>query len=148
MSGEFAWTVTFTDIDTTWTEIRSVWHKLAEGVLTAVQDVEAHLPFALLGFDTDNGGDFINHALVGYFSGKFIAFTRSRENHKNDNAHVEQKNWTHARQLLGYDRIDSKAAILLLNELFRNEVSLLRNHLSWSRRYACRAVSTAGTWRL
>lgn len=128
MSGEFAWTLTATDIHTTWTEIRSVWHKRATGVLEMVKDIEAHLPFPLLAFDSDNGGEFINKALVHYFSGKFIPFTRSREYHKNDNGHVEQKNYTHVRQLLGYDRIDCQAVIPMLNDLFRNEVSLLRNH--------------------
>lgn len=128
MAGEFVWTATFTDIDTTWTELRTVWNKLSTGVLEAVQDVEKSLPFPLLGFDTDNGAEFINHALVHYFAGKFIPFTRSREYHKNDNAHVEQKNYTHARQLLGYDRIDCKAVVPMLNDLLRNEVSQLRNH--------------------
>ena len=128
MSGEFAWTLTATDIETTWTEIRCVWHKLAENVKNAVIDIENYLPFPILAFDSDNGGEFINHALVHYFSGKFIAFTRSREYRKNDNAHVEQKNYTHARHLLGYERIDSKAVVPLINDLMRNEVSLLRNH--------------------
>lgn len=128
MSGEFAWTLTLTDIDTTWTEIRAVWHKLAINVKDAICDVERYLPFPILAFDSDNGGEFINKCLVHYFAGKFIPFTRSREYRKNDNAHVEQKNYTHVRQLLGYDRIDCQAVIPLLNDLFSNEVSLLKNH--------------------
>lgn len=128
MSGEFAWTVTLTDIDTTWTEIRSVWHKIAISVRDAIDDVINCLPFPVLGFDTDNGAEFINHALVHYFSGKFVSFTRSREYHKNDQAHVEQKNYTHARHILGYDRIDCPQAIPILNNLLRKEVSQLRNH--------------------
>jgi hypothetical protein len=128
MSGEFAWTLTVTDIDTTWTENRAVWNKLAVGVRDGIQDIELHLPFLLRAFDSDNGAEFINHALVHYFSGKFVQFTRSREYHKNDNAHVEQKNWSHPRQLWGELRIDCPAAIALMNDLYRNEWSLLRNH--------------------
>lgn len=100
MSGEFAWTLTLTDIDTGWTECRCVWHKLATNVRDAIEDVEKILPFKVLAFDSDNGSEFINHCLVHFFGGKFIPFTRSREYHKNDNCHVEQKNYTqHARFL-------------------------------------------------
>lgn len=127
MAGEFVWTLTLTDIDTTWTEIRAVWHKLAENVRDGIIDIQANLPFLLVAFDSDNGNEFINKCLVHYFSGKFIAFTRSREYKKNDNAHVEQKNYTHVRQLLGYSRIDYQKVIPLLNDLFRKEVSQLKN---------------------
>ena len=128
MSGEFAWSLTLTDIDTTWTEVRIIWNKLAVHVRDSVEDIEKGLPFKLLGFDSDNGGEFINKCLVHYFAKRFIPFTRSREYHKNDNAHVEQKNFTHVRQILGYNRIDCQAVVPLINELLKNEVSLLKNH--------------------
>ena len=128
LSGEFAWSLTLTDIDTGWTELRLIWNKLATQVRDGVEDIEKSLPFKLLGFDSDNGGEFINKCLVHYFAQKFIPFTRSRAYHKNDNAHVEQKNYTHVRQLLGYDRIDCQAVVPLINELLKNEVSLLKNH--------------------
>lgn len=128
LSGEFAWTLTVTDINTTWTELRCVWNKESLRVKEAVIDIEKSLPFPILAFDADNGSEFINKLLVHHFSGKFIAFTRSRENHKNDNAHVEQKNWSHARQLLGYERLDAEAVIPLLDDLFRIEISALKNH--------------------
>jgi len=101
-------------------------------VLEAIEDVEKNLFFTLLGFDCDNGSEFLNHHLIRYFSErpkeKLIQFTRSRPYHKDDNAHVEKKNWTHVRQLFGYDRIDSNAVIELMNDLYKNEWSLYQNH--------------------
>ena len=75
-----------------------------------IKDVELSLPFKLLGLDSDCGGEFINQALVNYLTNRTIdpvQLTRSRLYHKNDNAHVEQKNWTHIRQWLGYYRFDN-----------------------------------------
>lgn len=128
MSGEFAWSLTLTDIDTGWTEVRLLWNKLAEEVKEGIEDIEKYLPFPILGFDSDNGAEFINKCLVHFFAKRFIPFTRSRAYHKNDNAHVEQKNNTHVRQLLGYSRIDCQIVVPLINEILRNEVSLLKNH--------------------
>ena len=84
-----------------------MWNKGAAGVLAATRQVEERLPFALLGFDSDNGGEFLNHHLWSYMREREVAveFTRSRPYHSDDNAHVEQKNWTWARQLLGYGRL-------------------------------------------
>jgi hypothetical protein len=82
-------------------------------VLWATKDVEIGLPFALLGFDCDNGSEFLNHHLKRYLTqrGKPVEFTRSRPYHKNDNAHVEQKNWAWPRQLLGYDRLEDPSLV-------------------------------------
>ena len=68
------------------------------------------MPFAILGFDTDNGGEFLNWHLVNYFGKRRrpVGFTRSRAYRKNDNARVEQKNWTHVRQLVGYGRLEGE----------------------------------------
>lgn len=134
MSGQFIWSLTMTDICTGWTECRAIWHKGAKGVVAQVQDIEAHLPFKMLGFDCDNGSEFLNNYLLAYFSEKKrrydinFAFTRSRPNHKNDNAHVEQKNWTHPRRLYGRNRLDLIDLVEPMNELYRNEFSLVRNH--------------------
>lgn len=133
LMGDFIWSLTVTDINTTWTEIRTTWNKGAHGVLEQIKDIEAHLPFELLGFDCDNGSEFLNHHLLNYFKGKrernnLFTFTRSRPYHKDDNAHVEQKNWSHSRQLLGYERLGFEQLVAPLNDLCANEYSLIRNH--------------------
>jgi hypothetical protein len=130
LAGDFAWSLTLTDILTTWTEIRATWNKGAGGVCDQIEAIESSLPFTLLGFDCDNGSEFLNYHLWRYFADrpKNVAFTRSRPYKKNDNAHVEQKNWTHVRQLFGYDRIDDVALIPLMNDVYANEWSLYQNH--------------------
>jgi len=130
LAGDFVWSLTMTDIHTTWTENRATWNKGARGVVAQVQDIEAHLPFALQGFDCDNGSEFLNFHLVRYFTDrpKAVAFTRSRPYQKNDNAHVEQKNWSHVRQLFGYDRFEDPQLLPLMNKLYANEWSLYQNH--------------------
>jgi hypothetical protein len=93
MSGMFAYTIDFVDIATGWTEQRAVWEKGETGVLEQIKDVERSLPFTLLGFDCDNGSEFLNHHLLRHFTGrtKPVAFTRSRAYHKDDNAHIESR---------------------------------------------------------
>ena len=120
LSGDFIWSITYTDIKSTWTVTRAVWNKGAEGVLNQTRDVEEKLPFTILGFDCDNGSEFLNHHLTHYFLQRKqpVCFTRSRAYHKNDNAHVEQKNWTHVRELLGYDRLENPAMLKELNALY------------------------------
>ena len=132
-SGQFVWFLTMTDIATHWTECRAVWHKGARFVVDAVKEIEAALPFNLLGFDCDNGGEFMNRYLIQYFTAEhprkgLIEFTRSRENKKNDNAHVEQRNWSHARKLFARERLDFLELVELMNDIYSNEFSLLRNH--------------------
>jgi len=130
LAGDFIWSLTMTDIHTTWTEIRATWNKGATGVLAQIQDIEAKLPFALQGFDCDNGSEFLNYHLIRYFAERpqSIAFTRSRPYKKNDNAHVEQKNWSHVRQLFGYDRFEDHALVALMNDIYAHEWSLYQNH--------------------
>ena len=86
-------------------------------VAARIAEVEAALPFPILGFDSDNGGEFLNWHLADYFRKRSrpVDFTRSRAYHKNDNARVEQKNWTHVRQLVGYGRFEGPRAAKLLN---------------------------------
>ncbi len=119
-----------TDIVTGWTECRATWNKGSQGVLAQIQAIESALPFVLRGFDCDNGSEFLNHHLVRYFTDHpdKPAFTRSRPYKKNDNAHVEQKNWTHARQLFGYDRLDQAELVSLMNEVYSALWCPLQNH--------------------
>ena len=121
LAGEFIWSLTYTDILSGWTEGGAVWNKGAAGVLAATREVEERLPFALLGFDSDNGGEFLNHHLWSYMRERedAVEFTRSRPYHSDDNAHVEQKNWTWARQLLGYGRLEDPALVALISALYR-----------------------------
>ncbi len=129
LMGMFAYTVDFVDIATGWTEQRAVWGKGETGVLEQIKDVEKTLPFPLLGFDSDNGSEFLNHHLLRHFTErkKPVQFTRSRPYHKDDNAHIEQKNWTHVRQWLGYHRLDHPQVIPLLNQLYTREWRLFHN---------------------
>jgi hypothetical protein len=107
MGGSFLWSLTATDIFSGWTEVRASWNRGQHSVCGAFTEIEEALPFALLGVDTDNGGEFLNYHLHRHFTGreKPVVMTRSRPYHKNDQAHVEQKNSTHVRQLLGFERI-------------------------------------------
>jgi hypothetical protein len=120
--GEFAHTLNVTDIHTTWTESRAVLGKGQTGVKEALEEVRSELPFPLLGVDSDNGSEFINHHLKAWCDEKKIQLTRGRPYKKDDNAHIEQKNWTHVRKLLGWDRYDSAAAVAAMNDLYRNEL--------------------------
>lgn len=131
LSGSFVWSLTMTDINSGWTEMRAVWNKGSIGVVAQIQDIEHCLPFPILGFDCDNGSEFLNWHLMHYFSNEQgfqrVQFTRSRPYHSDDNAHVEQKNWTHVRQLFGYNRFDNQSVIELMNDLYSNEVSQMNN---------------------
>jgi hypothetical protein len=117
--GEFCQTLTMTDIATGWTETRAVRNKAGVRVRQALDDIAAALPFPLLGIDSDNGTEFINNHLLRYCTINKITFTRSRPSHKNDNAHVEQKNWSVVRQTVGYARYDTDAEVEVLNQLYQ-----------------------------
>ena len=129
LTGMFAYTIDAVDIATGWTEQRAVWGKGETGILEQIHDIEAALPFPLLGFDCDNGSEFLNRHLYRHFSQRKIPvqFTRSRAYHKEDNAHIEQKNWTHVRQWLGYQRLDNPQIVPLLNLLYTHEWRLFHN---------------------
>jgi hypothetical protein len=107
-----------TDIHTTWVETRAVRGKGQTPVREALDALRQTLPFRLRGIDSDNGGEFINEALHRYCQVQQIQFTRGRPYKKDDNAHIEQKNWTHVRKLVGYVRYDSAAALEALNALY------------------------------
>jgi hypothetical protein len=127
--GPFVLTVNCVDISTTWTVQRAVWGKGERGVLNAISQIEKTLPFPILGFDCDNGSEFLNWPIYKYFTHRkrSVQFTRSRAYMKNDNAHIENKNWTHIRQYLGYQRFDQPQIIDKLNDLYANEWNLYFN---------------------
>lgn len=120
-------TLSTVDISTGWSECVGVWGKGQERVGSAVHRVRQRLPFPLLGLDSDNGGEFINQRLFAYCQREKITFTRSRSYKKNDNCHVEQKNWSVVRRLIGYDRYNSRAAYETLNRIY----DLLRLYINF-----------------
>ena len=125
--GEFAHTLNLTDIHSGWTESRALLGKSEIAVQRALDEIRAALPFQLLGLDADNGSEFINWHLKRWCDGNRIQLTRGRPYKKDDNAHIEQKNWTHVRKLLGWDRYDSSAAVAAINDLYRAELRLWMN---------------------
>lgn len=116
--GEHCYTLTVTDIATGWTENRSVRNKARKWVIAALDEVASAMPFPLIGIDSDNGSEFINHHLLHWCERRCITFTRSRPGNCNDGAHVEQKNWAVVRTVVGYHRYDTTAELLLLNEIW------------------------------
>jgi len=116
--GEHAYTLTVTDIATGWTENRSVPNKARKWVIAALEEISLIMPFPLLGIDSDNGSEFINHHLLAWCEQRTITFTRSRPGNSNDGAHVEQKNWAVVRTVVGYHRYDTAAELLLLNKIW------------------------------
>lgn len=126
--GDFAHTLNMTDVYTGWVERRCVLGKSQRVVLEAIDSIRKDLPFALLGLDSDNGSEFVNHHLWNYCRrSPQIQFTRGRPYKKDDNAHIEQKNWTHVRKLLGYARYDRRDALGRINRLYRCELRWFQN---------------------
>ena len=125
--GEFIQSLNLTDIHTTWVETRAVLGKSQQRVRGALDEIREALPYSLLGIDSDNGSEFINAHLFRYCGDHKIQFTRGRPYKKDDNAHIEQKNWTHVRKLLGYVRYESPAALEAINRLYSHELRLLQN---------------------
>lgn len=126
LMGDFTWSLTFTDTFSGWTENRAVWGKAAANIQEAIADIEVNLPFGIKSFNCDNGSEFLNHRLIDYFNNRKdkdgkarLIMTRSRAYQKNDNCHVEQKNWTHVRRLFGYERFEFKDLIPYMNEIYR-----------------------------
>ncbi|OBK84485.1 integrase catalytic domain-containing protein [Mycolicibacter sinensis] len=122
--GGHAFTLTVTDIATGWTENRSVPEKTSTCVLAALNAIACVMPFPILGVDSDNGSEFINDDLFRWCQRHKITFTRARPGNKNDGCHVEQKNWTVVRMLVGYHRYDTAAEVLLLNEIWQLQSKL------------------------
>lgn len=116
--GEYLHTLVLTDIHTAWTECVALLNRSQQTVSDAIAQVRQTLPFPLLGLDSDNGSEFINDNLLRYCRQEQITFTRSRPYKKNDQAHVEQKNWTHVRQFVGYGRLAGSVAQQALVALY------------------------------
>jgi hypothetical protein len=121
-AGEYVNTLDVTDIATTWTETEVVINKAQIHVFKALMTIEERQPFPYLGIDSDNGSEFINNHLHRYCAQNKICFTRSRPYMKNDNCHVEQKNWNIVRRNIGYGRYEGEEAVRVMNEYY----SLLR----------------------
>lgn len=124
--GEFVYTLNVTDIHTTWVESGALLGKSEVRVQETLERLRAALPFPLQGIDSDNGSEFINAHLYRYCQRRQIQFTRGRPYKKDDNAHIEQKNWTHVRKLMGYVRYDSEAAVAAMNVVYA-DLRLLQN---------------------
>jgi len=129
IAGSFVYTVNTVDIATGWTEQRALWGKGYQGMFYALKSIESCLPFPILGFDCDNGTEFLNWHIYKYFTNRRspVQFTRSRPYKKNDNAHIEEKNWSIIRQYLGYNRFDRVEFVDELNQIYNSEWRLFMN---------------------
>lgn len=128
-AGLFAYTLNMVDLFSGWVEMRAMLGKLAEKVVAAVEEMRRTLPFELKGLDSDNGEEFINYELDRHCRRAGLKRFRSRPYKKDDQAHIEQKNGTHVRRLIGWERYDTLEAVAAMNDLYRNEWRLLANLL-------------------
>ncbi len=120
LSGDFIWSITYTDVFSGWTSNRAVWNKGSQAIIDKTKEVFNLLPFDVLSISVDNGSEFLNWALLDMLGKKKIDLYRSRPYKKNDNCRVEQKNWTHVRSLFGYDRFDSTHLVFMINNIYIN----------------------------
>lgn len=132
-AGLFASTLTLTDIDSEWTENRAFLTKSAARVREALGDIESHLPFKLHSIKFDSGSEFMNFGVISFLRSthcrpKPIELYRSRPYRKNDQCYVEQKNFTHVRDLFGYDRVECAEAVRVMNEIYQSYWNPLQNH--------------------
>lgn len=148
--GDYVHSLTFTELYSGWTENRAVWNKSADAVLIQVRELERVVPYPIRDFHTDNGGEFLNWALYRHLTGRpaKLPWTRSRAYRKNDNAHCEQKNWTHVRQLFGHDRFGHPELVPLMNELYAQEWSQFTNHFKPTFKLRKRVKENGQTKRL
>jgi hypothetical protein len=135
MLGEFVNSLTMVDVATMWTEVRAVFGRGSTPIVHAIEDIESALPFAILGYDADNGGEVLNQHVFRYFRDERIArgkppvqVTRSRAYRKNDNAHVEQRNNSVPRRWLGYERLPFTELVPLINYYYRDIICPMMNH--------------------
>lgn len=116
--GDYCQTLDLTDVCSGWTETEAVPNKAQVWVFEALQRIRQRLPFPLLGLDSDNGSEFVNQELLRYCQKERITFTRARPYRKNDNCYVEQKNYSVVRQTVGYQRFDTAAELMVLQQLY------------------------------
>jgi hypothetical protein len=126
-TGLFGHTLNLTDIFLGWCESRAVLGAGEDGVVAALEEMRPRLPFPLRAIHSDNGSEFINHQLARYCKTRVITFTRSRPYKKDDNAHIEQKNWTHVRKVFGWERYDTPQVLAAMNDLYQNELRVMMN---------------------
>lgn len=128
------WMLDVVDIYTHWIELRALANRGQHSTCEQAGDIEKSLPFALLGADFDNGGEFINHHFVRFFTEreKPVFLTRARPYHKNDNAHVEQRNSSHIRAQFGHDRYDNPQVVALINALCKGALGQMNNHFCYT----------------
>lgn len=121
IAGEYANSLTMTDLFSSWTEVRASWTKNSKGLVQQGRSIEEKIPFTLVGVASDNGSEFMNSVFYSWLRQREVPvnFVRRRAYKKNDNAHVEQKNWTHVRQLFGYERLDDERLVPLMNEIYQ-----------------------------
>jgi hypothetical protein len=129
LEGDHLWMLDSIDYATTWVEVRAQWNRGQHATVRALEDIRRALPFSLRGLDADNGSEFLNWNLIAWCreQPQGIELTRSRPYHKNDNAHVEQKNWTHVRQWFGYERYEDEELVEWINALTRGPLGQLQN---------------------
>ena len=144
--GEFAFTLNLTDVQSGWTEPRAIKNKAQKWTFEALMHIKQRIPFALLGIDSDNGGEFINYHLYEYCTKNNIAFTRSRAYRKNDNCFVEQKNNSVVRRYAGYLRYDTQQQLNILNEIY-DQVRLMVNFFQPSMKLLSKTRNGAKTTR-
>jgi len=125
--GEYINTVSSTDVSSGWWEGEAIMGKSQEHSFWALKEIRQRTPFEWKGLDSDNGSEFINQLLYKYCRREGLEFTRSRANRKNDNAYIEEKNWTHVRKVFGYLRYDTYEELAIMNDLYRNELRLYKN---------------------
>ena len=125
--GEYINTVSSTEVSSGWWEGEAIMGKSQEHSFWALKEIRERTPFEWKGLDSDNGSEFINQILYKYCDREKLEFTRSRPHRKNDNAYIEQKNWTHVRKVLGYLRYDTPEELMIMNDLYHHELRLYKN---------------------
>jgi len=125
--GAHVCTVSATEISSGWWEGEPILGKSQDQCFRALKEIRKRCPFVWKGLDADNGQEFINEMLYKYCAREKLEFTRSRPHHKNDNAYIEEKNWTHVRKVLGYLRYDTEEELAIIRDLYRNELRLYKN---------------------
>lgn len=136
LQGVFAWTLNTVDHKSLWTEQESFLSNTAENVVKAAINIRRRLPFRIRGFHSDGGSEFINNLLYEYLQDPkdFVTQTHGRAYKKNDQARVEQRNWTHVRQIFGYERVFEQRLVDLMNDVYQNEWRILNNFFTATRK--------------
>jgi len=124
---EYINTVSTTEVSSGWWEGEAIMGKSQEHSFWVLKGIRQRTPFEWKGLDSDNGSEFINQILYKYCHREKLEFTRSRPNRKNDNAYIEEKNWTHVRKIFGYLRYDNYEELAIMNDLYCNELRLYKN---------------------